>query len=180
MSANLAVTLFLHCYDTEGPNPLCHSCGGFHKATLVYIDERCGQKYLGMFSTVRLSENMMTSLFAVPRKRPTSSGAHSVRHASSVKLNSKRQAPEQGKRLCNLSSDIVLRAALPRKWKNVERALSNPSQHNESSFSNYCNWDAALLSHASSYNKLKKPKSNSPLWGKKGGCGITWCRILWL
>lgn len=36
------------------------------------------------------------------------------------RLNSKQQAPELGKCLCNLSSDIVLLAALPRKWKNVE------------------------------------------------------------
>lgn len=75
------------------------------------------------------------------------------------RLNSKRQAPELSKCLCNLSSDIVLLAALPRKWKNVERALSNPSQHNESCFRGCCNWDAALLAHASSHNKLNKTKA---------------------
>jgi len=86
------------------------------------------------------------------------------------RLNSKQQAPELGKCLCNLSSDIVLLAALPRKWKNVERALSNPSQHNESSFQNYCNWDAALLTHASSYNKLNKTKA-TPLFERKKWVG---------
>lgn len=112
-----------------------------------------------MFNTVHLSKNMMKSLFAVPRKLShkqwsTLSPSLPVRS----RLNSTRRAPELGKSLCNLSSDTALPAALPRKWKNVERALSNPSQHNESSFQIYCNWDAALLAHASSYNKLNKIK----------------------
>lgn len=112
-----------------------------------------------MFNTVHLSKNMMKSLFAVPRKL-----SHKQRSALSPslpvrsRLSSTRRAPALGKCLCNLSSDTAVPAALPRKWKNVERALSNPSQHNESSFRNHCNWDAALLAHASSYNKLNKTK----------------------
>lgn len=125
----------------------------------LHINEGCGLKYLGMFNTVHLSKDMMKSLFAVPRKLSHKQwSALSLSLPVRSRLNSSPQAPELGKCLCNLSSDTALPAALPRKWKNVEQALSNPSQHNESSFQNYCNWDAALPAHASSYNKLNKTK----------------------
>lgn len=152
-------SLFSNRSDVKGLN--VSSCADFCKATLVYINESCGLKYLGMFDTVHLPKDMIKSLFAVPRKL-----SHKQQSALSPslpvrsRLNSSPQAPELGKCLCNLSSDTALPAALPRKWKNVEQALSNPSQHNESSFQNYCNWDAALLAHASSYNKLNKTKQN--------------------
>lgn len=152
-------------------------CADFCKATLVYINEGCGLKYLGMFNTVHLSKNMMESLFAVPRKLSHKQwSALSPSLPVRSRLNSNRQAPELGKCLCNLSSDTVLPAALPGKWKNVERALSNPSQHNESSFQNYCNWDAALLAHASSYNKLNKTKATTLPFerNKRGGNHMIW------
>lgn len=168
-------SLFSNWSDIKGLD--VNRCADFCKATLVYINEGCGLKYLGMFNTVHLSRNMMESLFAVPRKLSHKQwSALSPSLPVRSRLNSNRQAPELGKCLCNLSSDTVLPAALPGKWKNVERALSNPSQHNESSFQNYCNWDAALLAHASSYNKLNKTKATTLPFerNKRGGNHMMW------
>lgn len=152
-------SLFSNWSDVKGLN--VNSCADFCKTTLLYINKGCGLKYLGMFNTVHLSKNMMKSLFAVPRKLSHKQwSALSPSLPVRSRLSSTRRAPALGKCLCNLSSDTALPAALPRKWKNVERALSNTSQHNESSFQNHCNWDAALLAHASSYNKLNKTKQN--------------------
>lgn len=122
-----------------------------------------------MFSTVRLSKKYDDKSLCGAKKIVPQAVEH-ARYIMPVRsrLSSKQQAPELGKCLCNLSSDIVLLAALPRKWKNGERALSNPSQHNESSFQNYCNWDAAFLTYAASYNKLNKTKA-TPLFERKKG-----------
>lgn len=140
----------------------------------AYIDEGCGLKYLDMLSTVHLSKNDDKSLCSAKKIVPQA--AEHTQYIMPVwsGLNSKWQAPELGKCLCNLSSDTVLLAAQPRKWKNIERALSAPSQYNESCSWSCCSWDAALLMYASSHYKLiqKKPPSEKER-GK-----ITWHHIL--